>query len=176
MRFFLFCARAPFFSLALTRGWIDFLATTVRRGEKYRDYPIGAWAANNVKGIRNYPYALVRLLALPSSRYSLLIPLQNHTTNPETYKSVDRYFGVHPIGAVWAEMLWVVEQKLVDKHGFAKSLFPPPLDADEKAFGEFYRPGGNGDIPRQGNSLMVQCVLPPLFVGVVIPMLYAGSS
>ncbi|KAG9118767.1 Fungalysin/Thermolysin Extracellular metalloproteinase 5 [Ceratobasidium sp. 392] len=39
---------------------------------------------------------------------------------------------VHAIGEIWAEILWVVSNKLIEKHGFADSPFP---SADP----EFYR-------------------------------------
>lgn len=42
-------------------GWGDFIATTVRSSKKYSDYPMGSWAANQVGGIRNYPYSTVRI-------------------------------------------------------------------------------------------------------------------
>lgn len=45
----------------LNVGCSDFLATTIRSTANYSDYPMGAWAANRPKGIRNYPYSLVRL-------------------------------------------------------------------------------------------------------------------
>ena len=38
----------------------DFLATTIRSNKTYSDYAMGSWAANMEKGIRNYPYSLVR--------------------------------------------------------------------------------------------------------------------
>ena len=59
-------------------GWGDFLATMIRANENYSDYPMGAWAANTDKGIRNYPYST------------------NFTINPSTYKTLDKpgYWGV----------------------------------------------------------------------------------
>jgi hypothetical protein len=40
--------------------------------------------------------------------------------NPSTYKTLDKlgYWGVHVIGELWAEMLWVLTQELIAKHGF----------------------------------------------------------
>ncbi|CAE7077075.1 unnamed protein product, partial [Rhizoctonia solani] len=38
-------------------GWGDFIATTVRSTRTYKDYPIGAWAANTRPGIRHFPYS-----------------------------------------------------------------------------------------------------------------------
>ena len=52
-------------SLSLLTSWItDFLATTIRSTKEYSDYPMGSWAANQEKGIRNYPYSMVRLLSV----------------------------------------------------------------------------------------------------------------
>ena len=44
----------------------DFLATTIRSNKTYSDYSMGAWAANNVRGIRNYVYSLVRNENIPN--------------------------------------------------------------------------------------------------------------
>ena len=44
--------------------YTDFLATTIRSTKEYSDYPMGSWAANQEKGIRNYPYSMVRLLSV----------------------------------------------------------------------------------------------------------------
>lgn len=135
-------------------GWGDFLASTIRAKEVYEDFPMGAWAANTPKGIRNYPYSL------------------NETVNPSKYNILDRYWGVHAIGEVWAEMLWVVSQKLIEKHGFGGTLFPPqPLEDGSIPTGDFYRPQndlgsvmvGSKDakplVPIHGNTLSVQLVL-----------------
>jgi extracellular elastinolytic metalloproteinase len=132
-------------------GWGDFLATTIRAVEKYQDYAMGEWAANRPGGIRNYVYSL------------------NKTVNPSTYVTLDRpgYWGVHAIGEVWAEMLWVVSQRLIAKHGFSKTLFPPePLANGTIPTGDFYRPreldvmGREAPlVPKHGNTLAVQLVL-----------------
>jgi len=132
-------------------GWGDFLATMIRSTSTYSDYSMGAWAANRERGIRNYIYSL------------------NETINPSTYKTLDKpgYWGVHAIGEVWAELLWIVSQKLISKHGFSESLFPPqPLEDGTVPEGDFYRtaeytPTGIRKplIPKHGNSLIVQLVL-----------------
>ncbi|PSR71357.1 hypothetical protein PHLCEN_2v12769 [Hermanssonia centrifuga] len=132
-------------------GWGDFLATTIRSSKTYSDYPMGAWAANRPTGIRNFVYSL------------------NDTVNPSTYKTLDKpgYWGVHAIGEVWAEILWVVSNRLIAKHGFSESLFPPTPDADGNVpEGDFYRPAqvtvfGEKKplVPKHGNSLVVQLVL-----------------
>ncbi|KAG1764444.1 Fungalysin metallopeptidase-domain-containing protein [Suillus occidentalis] len=123
-------------------GWGDFLATTVRSTATYQDYAMGAWAANRPGGIRNYPYSL------------------DKSVNPSTYKTLDKpgYWGVHAIGEVWAQMLWVVEQGLIAKHGFTDNLFPPPHDANFADFAAFYR-ADKPLVPQHGNSLLVQLVL-----------------
>ncbi|THH08280.1 hypothetical protein EW145_g2816 [Phellinidium pouzarii] len=132
-------------------GWGDFLATVIRSTSTYSDYAMGAWAANRPTGIRNYVYSL------------------NETINPSTYKTLDKpgYWGVHAIGEVWAEILWVVAQKLIEKHGYTDSLFPPhQLEDGSIPTGDFYRPVEYDSfgkqkplVPKHGNSLSVQLVL-----------------
>jgi len=126
-------------------GWGDFLATTIRSTKQYSDYAMGAWAANREKGIRNYIYSL------------------DEKINPSTYKTLDNpgYWGVHAIGEVWAEILWVVSQRLIKKHGYSDDLFPPrPLEDGTIPPGSFYRTDVTKPlIPKHGNSLMVQLVL-----------------
>ncbi|KAF9026946.1 hypothetical protein BDZ89DRAFT_1067276 [Hymenopellis radicata] len=127
-------------------GWGDFLATTIRSTKDYHDFPMGAWAANRDTGIRNYPYSL------------------NDTINPSTYQTLDKpgYWGVHAIGEVWAQMLWLVSQRLIAKHGFTETLYPPaPLADGSVPEGDFYRPavGKKPLVPKHGNSLIVQLVL-----------------
>ncbi|KAG8844046.1 Fungalysin/Thermolysin Extracellular metalloproteinase 5 [Tulasnella sp. 330] len=119
-------------------GWGDFLATTIRSTKNYSDFAMGAWAANRPTGIRNYIYSL------------------DETVNPSMYKTLDGpgYWGVHAIGEVWAEILWVVEQRLIAVHGFSETLFPP---VDPSVENDFYR--ANSTIPKHGNTLMVQLVL-----------------
>lgn len=85
------------------------------------------------------------------------------TVNPSTYKTLDNptYWGVHAIGEVWAEMLWVVEQNLIKKHGFSDTLFPPkPLENGTIPLGNFYRESTNRMlVPKHGNTLAVQLVI-----------------
>lgn len=88
---------------------------------------------------------------------------QNETINPSTYKTLDKpgYWGVHAIGEVWAQMLWLVSQALIEEHGFSDSLYPPlPLENGTVPTGHFYRPavGKKPLVPKHGNSLSVQCV------------------
>ncbi|KAF8326550.1 Fungalysin metallopeptidase-domain-containing protein [Cantharellus anzutake] len=75
----------------------DFIATTVRSTSAHKDYPMGAWAANQERDIRKYPYST------------------DMSINPSTYKTLDKpgYWGVHAIGEVWAEVLWVIEQEFI---------------------------------------------------------------
>ncbi|KAH9036057.1 extracellular elastinolytic metallo proteinase [Lactarius deliciosus] len=132
-------------------GWSDFLATMIRSKALYSDYPMGAWADNQAGGIRNYPYSLRK------------------SVNPSTYKTLDKpqYGEVHAIGEVWAEILWVVAQRLITKHGFVDSLFPPlPLEDGTIPLDDFYRvPEFTATgvpkplVPKHGNSLIVQLVL-----------------
>ena len=89
--------------------------------------------------------------------------------NPSEYKNLDKpgYWGVHAIGEVWAQMLWVVSQRLIEKHGFVDDLFPPkPLEDGTIPEGNFYRKQeydafGKAKplVPKHGNSLIVQLVL-----------------
>ncbi|KAF9466805.1 Fungalysin metallopeptidase-domain-containing protein [Collybia nuda] len=127
-------------------GWGDFLATTIRSTKEYSDYAMGSWAANRVQGIRNYIYSL------------------DEAINPSTYKTLDKpgYWGVHAVGEVWAEILWVVSQGVIKKHGYSDSLFPPqPLEDGTVPAGNFYRPaqGNKPLVPKHGNTLMFQLVL-----------------
>ncbi|KAF5378931.1 hypothetical protein D9757_008746 [Collybiopsis confluens] len=127
-------------------GWGDFLATMIRATKSYTDFPMGAWAANRPSGIRNYPYSL------------------DKDINPSSYRTLDKpgYWGVHAIGEVWAEMLWVAAQALIENYGFSDSLYPPlPLENGTVPSGDFYRPavGKKPLVPKHGNTLAVQLVI-----------------
>jgi len=140
-------------------GWGDFLATTIRSSKNYSDYAMGAWAANKDTGIRNYVYSL------------------DEGVNPSTYKTLDQpgYWGVHAIGEVWAEILWVVSQKLIQKHGYSDDLFPPaPLEDGTVPHGDFYRTDVTSKllVPKHGNSLMVQLVLNGMKLQVCRPTFF----
>jgi extracellular elastinolytic metalloproteinase len=83
-------------------GWSDFFATAIRlkKGDTRKtDYSMGAWVNGNTAGIRNYLYST------------------SMTTNPQTYKSVELYQRVHPIGNIWASMLYEVLWTLIGKYG-----------------------------------------------------------
>ena len=74
---------------------------------------------------------------------------------------------MHAIGEVWAQILWVVSQRLIAKHGYSDSLFPPePLADGTIPEGDFYRPqeyDAFGEkkplVPKHGNTLITQLVL-----------------
>lgn len=125
-------------------GWGDFLATIIRSNRTPSDYAMGAWAANRPDGIRNFIYSV------------------DDKINPSTYKTLDKpgYWGVHAIGEVWAEILWVVSQRLIAKHGFSDDLFPPAPGPDGKVpkNHHFWRDDKELFVPRHGNSLAVQYV------------------
>ncbi|EPQ30591.1 uncharacterized protein PFL1_02115 [Pseudozyma flocculosa PF-1] len=136
-------------------GWGDVLASIIRRtGPKPHDWPMGSWASNRVKGIRNYPYST------------------NTTVNPETYAYLDRggYWGVHAIGEVWATMLNEAEEALTAQHGFSRTLFPPATNATRDEHDAFFlseaelaprahRRISQRRVPRHGNTLLVQLIL-----------------
>ncbi|CAE6432115.1 unnamed protein product [Rhizoctonia solani] len=129
-------------AVGLGEGWSDFIATVVQLTRTYTDYPFAAWASRKGEGIRDFPYSM------------------NWTTNPSKYDRIQyalSFDGVHMIGQVWAEILYVVSHKLVEKHGFADSLFPFSQP-------DFYRfvareDGALAKVPTHGNTLMLQLVV-----------------
>jgi len=91
-------------------GWGDFFATVLRQRPYYtRDdvFPMGAYSANNPKGIRYYPYTT------------------NMKIDPETYGflNLGNYTGVHNKGEVWCGILWETYWNLVDVWGFAPNQY-----------------------------------------------------
>lgn len=88
-------------------GWSDFYATAIRLkpgDTRNTNYAMGAWIAGNPRGIRTYLYST------------------DLTVNPHKYTDVDALvrripFSPHPIGTVWATMLYEVMWNLIDKHG-----------------------------------------------------------
>lgn len=83
-------------------GWSDFYATAIRlkKGDtRETDYAMGSWVNGNAAGIRNYLYST------------------NMETNPQVYTDVEQYTKVHPIGNIWASMLYEVLWNLIDKYG-----------------------------------------------------------
>lgn len=84
-------------------GWGDFFGTLLRQRPEYHrnmSFTTGSYA--NLKGVRNYPYST------------------SLTVNPETYKKLkdSTHRGVHPIGAVWANMLFEIYWNMWDISGF----------------------------------------------------------
>jgi len=138
-------------------GWGDALATLIRQIEEHHlfsnntdTYSMGAWAANRFTGIRNFQYST------------------NATVNPSTYKTLDKpaYWGVHAIGEVWAEFLFIMSQRLIEKYGFSKTLFPPtntsaPNDYYTKTTSESIDNLGRPLplIPKHGNTLAAQLII-----------------
>jgi len=111
---------------------------------------MGAWAANNVRGIRNFPYTT------------------NSTINPSTYHTLDKpgYWGVHAIGEVWAQFLFVMSQNLVAEYGFSETLFPPTNTSEANDYytttlEESIDAAGKPKplIPKHGNTLALQLIV-----------------
>ncbi|KAH9246737.1 hypothetical protein BASA81_015701 [Batrachochytrium salamandrivorans] len=89
-------------------GWGDMMAMIflVKKSDTATTrISIAAYAQNNPKGIRSYPYTT------------------DMKVNPLTYANLKTRFNVHAIGSVWASMLWEVYWNLVAKHGFSKNLY-----------------------------------------------------
>jgi len=110
-------------------GWSDFFATAIRlkpKDTRKTDYGIGTWITNKEGGIRNFPYST------------------SMTTNPQVYSSTNQYNRVHPIGAVWASMLYEVLWNLIDKHG-KNDAAKPTFDA--------------GGVPTDGRYLAMKLVM-----------------
>lgn len=96
-------------------------------------------------------------------------------------------FGVHAIGEVWAQFLFVMTENLIAKHGFSNTLFPPTnvtesndyyVDAAEvDAQGQLKKPL----VPKHGNTLAVQLVmngmkLQPCRPSCVLPFPYPNHT
>jgi extracellular elastinolytic metalloproteinase len=110
-------------------GWGDWYATAIRlkpTDTRNTSYPMGVWASGKPGGIRLYPYST------------------SLTINPHTYKDVDTITAVHPIGTVWATMLYEVLWNLIEKHG-KNDAAKPSFDA-------------NG-VPTDGKYLAMKLVL-----------------
>lgn len=90
-------------------GWGDFMATAIRlkkNDKRETDYPMGAWAFGDAKGIRPYVYST------------------NMKTNPHVYNDADSLTKVHYIGTIWATMLYEVMWNLIEKHGKSDKATP----------------------------------------------------
>lgn len=110
-------------------GWSDFFATAIRlkpADTRATNYAMGAWVDGDERGIRNFLYST------------------SLETNPQVYTNVDQYTRVHPIGAIWASMLYEVLWNLIDKHG-KNDAGTPDFDA-------------NG-VPTDGKYLAMKVVL-----------------
>ncbi|WVO16637.1 hypothetical protein L204_104316 [Cryptococcus depauperatus] len=155
-------------------GWGDAIATLVRQVEEHKNFKnnldvfaMGAWAANSEKGIRNYKYST------------------NSTTNPSTYKTLDKpgYWGVHAIGEVWAEILFVLSQRLVEKYGFSPILFPPtntsePNEYYTKTLKESVDSFGAPVplVPKHGNTLALQLIINGMKLQPCRPSFFAARD
>jgi extracellular elastinolytic metalloproteinase len=147
-------------------GWGDAIATLIRQIEEHHKfkcvplallraiaddrngsdvYTMGAWAANNVRGIRNFPYST------------------NSTINPSTYKTLDKpgYWGVHAIGEVWAQFLFTMSQNLVSEYGFSETLFPPTNVSEPNDYytHTFDSAKPTPLVPKHGNTLALQLIV-----------------
>jgi len=129
-------------SIGLSEGWGDFLALLVMSARNNTDsYTMASWSLNKASGARTYPYTT------------------NKARNPLTYESLNkpRFRSPHGQGEVWAEILWILNSVLMDKHGSTRTLFPPPPKSPERD--EFYKLVQNKLVPRHGNSLALQLII-----------------
>ncbi|WP_051957494.1 M36 family metallopeptidase [Altibacter lentus] len=102
-------------------GWSDFYGAlmTIEAGDTGTDargvgtYLFGQGAGG--PGIRNFPYST------------------DFAVNPQTYDDIKTTSGPHPLGSIWATMLWDVTWALIDEHGFDTDFYnftgDPNLDA-----------------------------------------------
>ena len=87
-------------------GWSDFfsLVMTHEEGDKGTDSRgIGTFAdAQTIasKGIRRFPYST------------------DMSINPQTYDDIKGTTGPHPLGEIWASMLWDLYWNFIDKYGY----------------------------------------------------------
>lgn len=87
-------------------GWSDFFSLVLTRqpddiGSDSRG--IGTYASGQTTeggGIRRYPYST------------------DMNINPQTYKDIRGTSGPHPLGEVWADILWDMYWNLVDEYGY----------------------------------------------------------
>lgn len=80
--------------------------------------------------------------------------------------STKGYWGVHAIGEVWAEFLFVLSQRLVEKYGFGPTLFPP---TDTSKHNDYYTRTSEESVdaagrplplvPKYGNALAIQLIV-----------------
>lgn len=92
-------------------GWSDWYAIMLTiKSTDTRDTvrPMGNYFVGNDEdgpGIRDYPYST------------------NMSVDPRTYQSIYGLSGVHPIGSVWAAMLWEMTWNLIDEYGFDEDFY-----------------------------------------------------
>jgi extracellular elastinolytic metalloproteinase len=92
-------------------GWSDFfsLITSVRPGDKGElKRGIGTFSVNQPPdgdGLRRFPYST------------------DLKINPQTYNSIKGTTAPHPVGEVWADMLWDLYWAMADKYGFDPDIF-----------------------------------------------------
>ncbi|CCX32654.1 Similar to Extracellular metalloproteinase mep; acc. no. P46075 [Pyronema omphalodes CBS 100304] len=112
-------------------GWSDFFPTALRikpGDNRKTNYAMGDWA--NGVGIRPHPYST------------------DMKVNPTTYSWIgpnSTYWKVHPVGHVWATMLYDLMWNLEDKFGYSPNPFPT------------FRK--NTRIPKHGRHLAMKLVL-----------------
>lgn len=80
--------------------------------------------------------------------------------------SIEGYWGVHAIGEVWAEFLFVLSERFVEKYGFGPTLFPPtntsePNDYYTSTSEESVDADGRPRplVPKHGNTLALQLIV-----------------
>ncbi len=92
-------------------GWSDFftLITSAKPSDQGTDSRgIATYVLREDEdgtGIRNFPYST------------------DMTINPETYRDILATTAPHPLGAVWASMLWDLYWTMSDKHGWDADLY-----------------------------------------------------
>ncbi|KAH6580372.1 hypothetical protein BASA50_000194 [Batrachochytrium salamandrivorans] len=92
----------------LSEGWSDVIAMIVLARSSdtaTTSIPMGAYVTNNPAGIRSHPYTT------------------DMTVNPLTYSDLETRNDSHPMGEVWASLLWEVYWSLVTKYGFSTNLY-----------------------------------------------------
>ncbi|KAH9249247.1 hypothetical protein BASA81_013035 [Batrachochytrium salamandrivorans] len=92
----------------LSEGWSDVIAMIVLARSSdtaTTSIPMGAYVTNKPGGIRSHPYTT------------------DMTVNPLTYSDLETRNDPHPIGEVWASLLWEVYWSLVTKYGFSTNLY-----------------------------------------------------
>ena len=119
----------------LGEGFSDFAALALRikpTDTRDTDYGIAEWYLNaGPGGIRGYPYST------------------SFETNPTSFDllNTDAYAGVHMSGMVWANLLYDMLWRFIEKKGYVQELRP---QFDQGTF---------GPVPRGGRNYVVKLVL-----------------